>query len=255
MFQDQAGIGKLKTTAFQIAGSFHASLDKKSQNVLTLGFQWGKVQREVKDADAFLFGDYLEDKNNNPTNPMSLDPYAGGGSGSAELKKDYSDINVGLLFKSQVNKNTNYNIGFSIRHLTTPDHNFKASTVDLPMRITGHAQLTAPLTGKWSLTPELYYTNVDPASQFQAHAWAGYMLKPEKEVKLNFGLGYRTSDAAQVLLGLDYGSLKAALSYDVTLSELHDANNRHGGFEIAVYYIGKIYKKPEVKPVIIGPHL
>ncbi|TAK44583.1 MAG: type IX secretion system membrane protein PorP/SprF [Saprospiraceae bacterium] len=260
MFQDQAGDGKLKTTSFQLSGSFHLSLDKKSNNVLTLGVQWGKVQRTLKNVGGLEFADYLEQVQSGVANPSTDDEVVGqtgGGpsSGKAEPKKDYSDINGGLLFSSKVNNNTNFNIGFSMRHITTPRYDFKSTVVDLPVRLTAHAQLNTPLTGKWSLTPEVYYTNIDPASQFQVHAWTGYLLKPEKNIKLNFGLGYRSNDAGQVLLGMDYGSLKAALAYDVTLSSLNEANNYKGGFEIAVYYIGKIYKKPVVKPVIIGPHL
>lgn len=263
MFQDQAGDGKLRTTSFQLSGSFHLSLDKKSNNVLTLGVQWGQVQRTLKNAAGLQFGDYLEQVQAGVANPATDDEVlgqtGGGGGGPSggnnEPQKNFTDVNGGLLFSSKVNNNTNYNIGFSIRHITKPRYNFKSSATKLPMRITAHAQLNTPLTGKWSLTPEVYYTNIDPASQFQVHGWAGYMLKPEKNIKLKAGLGYRSNDAGQVLVGMDYGSLKVALAYDVTLSSLNEANNYKGGFEIAVYYIGKIYKKPQVKPVIIGPHL
>jgi len=263
MFQDQAGTGKLKTTSFQLSGSFHLSLDKKSTKVLTLGVQWGKVQRTLKNARDLEFADFLQQQQSGIANPATDDEVvgstSGGGGGPSggnnEPQKDYTDINGGLLFSSKVSKNTNYNFGFSVRHITTPRYDFKSNAVDLPMRITAHAQLNTPLTGKWSLTPEVYYTNIDPASQFQVHGWTGYMLNPEKNIKLNLGLGYRSNDAGQVLVGIDYGSLKAALAYDVTLSSLNEANNYKGGFEIAVYYIGKIYKKPVVKPVIIGPHL
>jgi type IX secretion system PorP/SprF family membrane protein len=262
MFQDQSGTGKLKTTSFQLSGAFHLALDKKSNNVLTLGVQWGKVQRSLKNAAGLEFADYLEQVQSGVASPSTDDEVVGqtGGTGGpsggkSEPQKDYTDINAGLLFSSKVSKTTNYNIGFSVRHITTPRYDFQSTVEELPLRITAHAQLNTPLTGKWSLTPEVYYTNIDPASQFQVHGWAGYMLNPEKNIKLNFGLGYRSLDAGQVLFGMDYGSLKAALAYDVTLSSLNEANNYKGGFEIAVYYIGKIYKKPVVKPVIIGPHL
>lgn len=262
MFRDQAGDGKLRTTAGQLTGAFHLALDKKSKNVLTLGVQWGRVQRQIKNRLGLEFADFLEQRQDGIANPATADKVLGGsGSGTPSSNQDpekaFSDINAGLLFKSKVSKDMDYNFGFSVRHITTPDteYNFGSSNVDLPMRITAHAQLNTALTDKWSLTPELYYSNISPASQFQIHGWAGYMLKPEKNIKLNFGLGYRMTDAGQILAGLDYGSLKAALAYDLTLSELSNTNNYQGGFEIAVYYIGKIYKKPTVKPVIIGPHL
>lgn len=258
MFQDQAGAGKLRTSSFQLSAALHLAMDKKSQHVFTVGVQWGQVQRVIKNASGLVFADYLEQVQVGVANPETNDPFVQGGGtqpGKDEPKKDFSDINAGLLFTSKEKKGTSFNFGFSVRHITTPDYNFKTPTPDLPMRLTAHGQLTTKVAEKWSVTPELYYTNIDPATQLQGHVWAGYHLNPEKRIKLNFGLGYRSNDAGQLLLGMDYGDLKAAFAYDVTLSQLNEANNYKGGFEMAVYYIGRIYKKPVVKPVILCPHL
>ncbi|MBK8562216.1 MAG: type IX secretion system membrane protein PorP/SprF [Saprospiraceae bacterium] len=183
----------------------------------------------------------------------------GGNQGNSEKKKDFSDVNIGLLLKSKVNKTTDYNIGVSARHITTPgsDFNFNASgkDYDLNMRLNVHAQLNTELSKKVTLTPELYYSNMGPANQVQAHAWLGYWLKPESNTKVLGGLGYRVGDSAQLLLGLDYKDIKVQLGYDFTLSQLSDVNKRQGGFEIAASYLGKVYKKPKVKPVILCPHL
>ncbi len=261
MFRDQAGDGKLRTTAGQLTGAFHLSLDKKGKNTLTLGAQWGRVQRQIKNRFGLEFADFLQQKQDGIANPASADNVLGGTGGTPSPKNDpekaFTDINAGLLFKSRVKKGLDYNLGFSVRHIATKstDYNFGSSSIKLPLRLTAHAQVNAALNEKWSLSPELYYSSINPASQFQIHGWTGYLLKPEKNIKLNFGLGYRITDAGQILAGLDYGSLKAAIAYDLTLSKLSSTNNYQGGFEIAVYYIGKIYKKPTVKPVIIGPHL
>ena len=265
MFQDQAGDGKLRTTAMQLSGAFHYSMDKKSNNVMTLGVQWGRVQRSIRDFDQFNFGDFLEQQQNGTVNPATMDAIAnqggggGGGAGAQDPQTDFSDINIGLLFKSKVNKTTDYNAGISVRHITTPgrDFNFGSSNIDLPMRIIGHAQLNTDLNEKWTLNPEIYFSNISPATQFQMHAWAGYKLPPkgDKAIKLNGGLGYRVADSGQLLLGIDYGDLKAQLGYDLTVSQMRDVNSRQGGFEIAVYYTAKIFKKPEVKPAILCPRL
>ncbi len=259
VFQDQAGDGKLRTTAGQLSGAFHYSLDKKSNNVLALGVQWGRATRSLEDFNAFRWGDLIAQEQAGEFNPATLDALATQGGGGTNPETSYQDINVGLLLRSTVSKTTNYNVGISMRHLTTPgrDFNFGNSSIDLPMRFTAHAQLNTELNDKWSLTPEVYFSNISPASQVQLHGWAGYKLKPkgDKEVKVNGGLGYRFGDSAQLLLGIDYGDLRAQLGYDFTLSQLREANDRQGGFEIAIVYIGKIFKKPEVKPAILCPHL
>ncbi len=260
VFQDQAGDGKLRTTSLQLSGAFHWSMDKKSKNVLTIGAQWGKVGRSIEDLSSFNAGDFLSERQNNVSSPMTADNLLMGGSSGGNdsgPSTDFTDINVGLLLKSKVNKNTDFNIGFSTRHITTPgrDFNFGSSNEDLKMRLIAHAQLNNKINDKWSMSPEIYFSNISPQTQIQLHGWAGYMLDPVKNIKLNFGLGYRVEDSGQVLLGIDYGSVKAALAYDLTLSKLSDINSSQGGFEIAVYYIGKIYKKPDVKPAILCPHL
>ena len=91
------------------------------------------------------------------------------------------------------------------------------------------------------------------ATEVSLQAWAGYMVNPEMQVKLNFGLGYRFGDAGKVLLGLDYKDLRVAAAYDVNFSQLNSATNYQGAFEIAAWYIIKIYKDPEVKQTILCP--
>jgi hypothetical protein len=72
---------------------------------------------------------------------------------------------------------------------------------------------------------------------------------------LRMGLGYRTGDAAKVLVGIDSGQLRAALSYDITLSQARNANSYQGAFEVSAAYIFNIYKKPVVTPKILCPRL
>ncbi len=261
VFQDNAGDGNLKTTGGQISVALHLAMDKKSKNILSIGAQWGRMGRSFE--DLFRWGDEIALSQSGAFNTQTEDVVAGtakppgnqGGQGNNG--PSFTDINAGILLKSKVNKNTDFNIGVSGRHVTTPgrDYNFGSSPEDLNLRITAHAQLNNKINDKWSMTPEVYFSNLSPQTQIQLHGWAGYMLNEEKKIKLNFGLGYRVEDSGQVLLGIDYGDIKAALAYDLTLSQLSDVNSSQGGFEIAVYYIGKIYKKPDVKPAILCPQL
>lgn len=254
VLQDVAGDGKLKTTGGNLSAAIHLSMDKKSKNVFTIGLQYGQYGRSFD--DSYLYPDVLTDKVNNPNGPgIITEDQVNDKAG--EDPSSYKDINAGIMLTSKINKKTDFNIGFSARHITTPgsDYNITSSKEDLNLRFIAHAQLRNQMNDKWSITPELYFSNISPSSQIQLHGWAGYMLKPEKNIQLNFGLGYRVEDSGQVLLGIDYGDIKAQLAYDITLSELSDVNSSQGGFEIAVYYIGKIFKKPDVKPAILCPHL
>ena len=82
---------------------------------------------------------------------------------------------------------------------------------------------------------------------------AGYLFNAEKGITLNMGLGYRLSDAINVLAGIKVKSLTVGIAYDINTSSLRTASNYRGGFEIAANYIIKIYKPAVVKPKVLCP--
>ena len=248
-FQDKAGRLAQKTSTFQLSGAFHYSMDKKSKNVLTFGIQGGQLMRSISCADIITETDIT----------MGVpDAVCDGTGGNSDPSADALDLNAGLALKSQVNKTTSFNVGISARHLNSPDISLAGGPKDdrdFKFRFVGHAGLDMEITEKISIAPTMYFTNMASASQFQIQAWGGYKLNAEKNIKLLFGLGYRIGDAGEILVGLDYGDLKVALGYDLTLSDLADVNNNNGGFEIAANYIIKVYKKPQVTPAVLCPQL
>ncbi len=246
LFQDQAGIAQLKTNAIQVSAALHHSFDDEYRTVLTFGLQGGPVSRNFNINSTSL---NFEDE--------ALSTGGFGGATSIDRNNiadngNYFDLAAGLMLQSRVNDKTNYRVGLSFGHLLQPEANLASTAYDLSMRIQAHGQLTYQLSNKFQLSPSLYYTTLGPANQFQMQALAGYLLR--EQIRLNFGLGYRFSDAGELLLGLDYNDIKIALSYDLTLSSLSNANTG-GAFEVALGYIFKIYKEPEVKTVILCPYL
>jgi len=123
--------------------------------------------------------------------------------------------------------------------------------------ITQLKELFLEVDDKWSIHPSLLLQSYSPISEVQAQAWAGYKIKDETDdqMTLRFGVGGRLSDAAEVLLGLDWNDTRVALSYDVNLSQYQTATNTVGGFELAISHIFKVYKKPVVNPAILCPKL
>ena len=257
LYNDQAGAGKLKNLGMLGSVAFHKALDKKGKTLLSFGVQAGMVQRRINVMDLRL-GDGLE---------IEL----GGGQYFSENETDiddntsYFDLSAGVLISSEVNKQTDLNIGISIYHLTKPGYGLigtnknRVSTnpdtiaFKLPQRFQLHGQFNFKMGKQWAISPNFLYNRISSASELQVQAMLGYLLNKEKQTTLKFGPGYRIGDAAQLLLGLDIKDLKIAASYDITLSGLSDVNSSVGGFEIAVAYIAKIYKAPVVKPVIFCP--
>lgn len=250
LYNDKAGLGELTTGSFMFSAAYHLGLDRKGKSVLTLGLQGGTVQRSVNfDAADLLFEEELPLGGNLP---VSADRNRG------ELMSNYTDFSAGLLFKTRFGERDWFNFGVAGQHILTP--NYALLTMgnagpELPLRITTHAGLHMDLGEKWLIEPRIYYINLNPASELVAQAWTGMYLGEEEDKVLKFGAGYRLNDAAEVLLGFDYKDLQVALSYDVNVSSFREATNFRGGFEIAAMYIFRIYKQPDVTPVIFCPQL
>lgn len=250
---DQGGPFNLQTNIAGISASYHLAVDKKGNSILTLGGQYNQVGRRAN----FGLGELISEE----TIGTNL---GGGGIGSTEshefntgsdFEKSYKDINAGLLFRTKLDKQTNLELGLAALHIGTPDAALLQTNDDSNrnMTITAHAKYDRDLAGKWSMAPALFFqTTQGGKNEILAQAWAGYKMNPD--VKLNFGLGWRVGDAASVLLGADYKDVRAALSYDINLRQTAaNITNNFGGFELAAYYIIKVYKKPELPPRVLCP--
>ena len=90
------------------------------------------------------------------------------------------------------------------------------------------------------------------ANNIQVQAIGGYHLNETKDMTLNVGIGYRLRDATQFIVGMDYKQFRVGAAYDLTVSDLSDVGTG-GGFELGLAYTARIFKKPNVKPVIFCP--
>ncbi|MEM1320322.1 MAG: PorP/SprF family type IX secretion system membrane protein [Bacteroidota bacterium] len=263
MFSDKAGALNLSNNAFLGSVAYHIGLNKKMTSAFTIGVQAGMRQRRLDVMNA-IWGDALQDLADSggmSTGFMSPDETRVGDNSS------FFDLSAGVLYRSAGPKQTDITIGVSVNHILTPNYSFinqndsrvgnnpDSIAVDFPMRITAHGELTFDLNKKWDLSPTFLINQITNMNELSLQVWAGYKLKPEEDIKLRFGTGYRIGDAAKVLVGMDYKAFRAAAAYDVNISQLSSQTNTVGGFEIAVSYIAKIFKDPEIKPAIFCPRL
>jgi type IX secretion system PorP/SprF family membrane protein len=260
VYQDKVGLANLSSGAFGLSVAYHLALDKRQNSVLTLGVQGGMAQRQVdllEFAGDLKFEDELELSTN----------FVGFGAQSMDRDRigdntqaQFFDMAVGLLFKQRIDEKTSFDVGVAGLHILTPRYNIIQSNAGrdesrLPFRIQAHAQLNADIGEHWMINPTLMYINMAPASQFAVQAWGGRYIGEARDLVLRAGLGYRVADAGEVLLGLDYKDFRVGVSYDVNVSPLREVTNFRGGFEIAAMYTAKIFKQPDVKPVIFCPQL
>ncbi len=274
-YSDGAGDGTLSRNRSHLSVAYHLGLNKKQTNVLTFGLQGGMGTRKFKDYQDLRFADGTADQTSGATltgerfdfgnpSPNTNDPSRtnlenGGGF----------DLNFGVLYKTKPNKTTAVEVGAAINHIWPFRHGFKIDPSSVnPLDSTDRLAYKLPLNvmlhygmdyqfrrnKKMSIRPTAQLRLVSGAKPyFQLAAMMGYKLDPKKDLILKFGPGYRVGDAAQVLLGVEKGPIRAAMSYDINLSNLSQINTFGGGAEIAVSYIGTIFKQPDLKPVLLCP--
>ena len=143
-------------------------------------------------------------------------------------------------------------MGASVEHLISPKYNLNTATIaKLPPRINLYGGLNMELN-KITLNPSIIIRTQSGNTEIMAQAVAGMLVDAKKDITVKGGLGYRLGDAAQILVGMDYGAFRVGGAFDYTLSSLPKANTQNG-FELAVGYIAKIFKSVKPNRVILCP--
>lgn len=279
LLQDRSGSIRFTTRSNGLSGAYHLGLDKKGESVLTLGVQIGSITRSLRSQDILLGSNFDAASGIIDAYTAGDDPAVGGGGGTGgggggqmnandnDVSNSYLDIRAGLLFKQKIDDFDNFEAGVAFGHVNVPDYTFgggggvgnpggggNTETEDRqPLLISTHARYEWALNKKWSAAPTVLWQTMRGQHEVNLQAWAGYDLKPEEQIKVHMGLGYRVGDAAKILAGLDYKDLRVAAAFDLNVSQYRTVTDFQGAFEIAAWYIFKIYKEPEIKPAILCP--
>jgi type IX secretion system PorP/SprF family membrane protein len=249
---DRAGSLGFSTTRSLLSASYHLSLDKKAKSYLVLGYQFGSDNVKIKDLrDETII---LENPNDNQIS--NIDPMNG---------QSNSINNIGLMYRSAIDKNTNLNIGLAYNYVIKQDGSATSGgggqtgggggSFKRPSKIIFHGLIDRKLNDKLSIHPSfIFRSRGNEGSEIMVQAMAGYLFKEDIDLTLKGGIGYDVDEGPAVLLGADYGDWKFGLSFDLPIYGVAEATS-FGGFEISVNRIFKIYKKPTVKPTICCPDL
>lgn len=269
---DRAGEFNLSSTFFGFSLAYHLALDKKRRNVVTIGAQYGSTSYGLSMSDS------------TPDQQSIFSESIGGGGGMAERigmpegpngmnnNDSYNSINAGVRLKLLLDpkKQNIFTAGVTLLHLNNPDRRSlieRVEPIDTTIMTTNpgrdarrrkptlhaHTRLDLEMNDKWRFQPTAYFQSSANTSSLQLQAWGQRSLK--KNLDMRVGLGYRTGDAAQVLFGFDTDRLRAALAYDITVSQARAITSYQGAFELGVSYLFNIYKKPTVVPTILCPDL
>ncbi|MEL7020583.1 MAG: PorP/SprF family type IX secretion system membrane protein [Bacteroidota bacterium] len=259
ILNDQAG--GISDSELKLSAAYHRSLDKKSRTVLTIGLQGGRHGRALDDAN-LRFGDAISSGTvtaGGYTLGTTSESFTTAGNCPEETEGCNNGIEfaAGAKLQTRIGQKADLTLGVALDHIAGARFNVveKSDTTRRPLLTTLHGQFNTPLTDKLSLHPSILAQAVEGSPlELAVQALAAYKLNPENDISLRAGLGYRVNDAGEILVGVDYGDVRVMASYDLTTSELSNATTG-GAFEIAAWYIIKIFKKPVVDPAVICPQL
>ncbi len=239
--------GGLKNSFFNMGAAYHLA-NKKRTDIFTFGIQRSSVNTTIPASN-------LIDRVNVQTGGISMDAQKvidkANEDGLAE--NSFSDWQFGLVYNKRA-KNSDFKIGLSASRLFKPRFSIAGSSTNIKPLIAAFAEYRMPIgrSGTW-LKPSLLYMNQGPASEVTLQGRLGRSMNDN--LSINGGLGFRTGDAVQILLGADFKQYKIGASYDINISGLSAASSTVGSFELALIYIGSINKKPKIKPIVICPRL
>jgi len=267
-----AGSANQKINIYGLGASYHLSLDKKQTQILSLGVQYGTGGYSYSgidlagDDNAFgstIIGGAAGISLQAEEFQSSGTPTSGGGNNNTDIGGSLNDLTVGLLYNTRDVKNgTDFKLGLGIEGILNPNRSAGIRVEgaggvrdNKGIGINAFTAYEFELTKRASLTSGAYYYTNKKASALNVNSIMNYKMKPDNALTLHAGLGLRNIRAGLIYLGTSIKDIRVGLAYDLDISSATTASGGHGGVELAVSYIGKIYKKPKPKPIIYCPRL
>ncbi len=257
LMRDEAGSAYFNQSTAHIGAAYMKQLggNRYSTNdqYLIAGAQFGFGQHSL-DWDKLWFSQQF-DYNSNLPNPDGIGSGESipGGSGLFGNSADgtstltYTDFNAGLLYYALFGENTSIYAGASLAHLNSPRVSFFDDSDDvLYMRWTGHVGGEFPFSDEFSFLPALYVRGQGPSLNSMFGGNVRYSNHDWNELAIRAGLWSRLTnklddgnhlDALIVSAILEVESWNLGFSYDVNISNLNDATNSRGAFEVALIYV------------------
>ena len=242
LFNDQAGDSKMNQTNVNVAVAYHVNLN--DHNTLGLGLQGGYFQRSI---------DYSNLKWGSQYDGLQYDSQLETGETGGQFSVSAPDFSSGLTWtfrKGERYMTGNDQVliisGVSIQHINKPQTEYQA-IVDDPLyyRWVGHTTgIIGIPNSPFSILPSAVYLHQGSLREIMVGANFAYKFKEASKYTGNlkggtigFGAEYRLQDAFIITSFLEIANYTIGVSYDLNTSNLSNASNSFGAFEVALRYV------------------
>lgn len=240
---DQAGEANFATTTGKLSLSYSKRMGgtRNGGNYLVIGAEGGGAQRSL---------DFLRLRWGTQHDGL------GGFDPDAPTQEDFdrdqfvfADLAAGLLWFMTFDENNSLYLGGAFHHLNRADQSFTSDQPDLLYsRYTVHAGGEFQVSNRFGLVPGVIVMSQGPSFQVNAGTSFKFLLgrgRVASDQSFQVGLWTRVSnrvesgvlnDAVILSTRFDYENFSLGFSYDLNVSDLSDASNGNGGFELALQY-------------------
>ena len=246
LFNDEAGLGGLKTTSFMLSGAYSLKLNYDSTLVAMGGLQIGFQARSIN------FNLFNFDRQYNGT---QFDQNLPTGENFDQSSYMNFSLNTGLSITYKQERRKTYSAGIAFYNLSSPNQSFEGSNIPLDLRLTATIAADYLINNEIDVLPTILFSTQGTYRELIFGSELRYRLNGTSSRQRNLygGVFYRNRDALILSTGLDYDQWHFGASYDINVSDLEIASNNRGGLELAVTYIFKDFK-PNIRRYKVCPN-
>jgi len=229
---DQSGNKILQNNFISVSTAYHKGLDEDGFHQLAIAFQgtYANKRLDISKAD---FEDELTS--------LGFTGVTSEVFNNQNVVVNYFDLNTGIMYSGTTNGYNSFYIGASVYHVNRPKESFQGGDFLLNPRLTIHGGGYFPIDQNKMLHGSFIHQRQAGAIETVLGGAVSFNLNYDEDNPINLytGMWYRFNDAFIPYLGLEFGSLRLGVSYDLNNSSLNTASNSRGGNEISLIYIRK----------------
>ena len=223
-----------------LGGAYHKSLNMKNTQFLSVGINFGVVQRSLSYQNIF-FSDQFNGLNN--YNQLSAEDLP-------ENNYAIGDFSAGIVYQVSNDNNLGLYTGLSFWHLNKPNSSFynteefDGNDVNLPVRYSGFIAGRIPLGDGLQLLPRLNANYQNNRLDVNAGTTFRVLIDKYKGTAIHFGSWVQTDfetdlqprfDYLVGMVGIEYSNILFGFSRDFNLTNL---SNGRKTWELSVAYLG-----------------
>lgn len=245
---NQAG-GILKTVDVMASLAYHKSFGYENNHYLSAGFQFGLKNRRLDASQLYFESQFNDAINGFDKSLSSLEAFD-------RTSNTALNLNGGIFWSSNFTDVISAYAGASLFNLMRPKDSFFASDAERSMKIHMHGGMIFKINDMFLISPNGIYMTQQTAKNWVAGSSFGLNLSGRKspfETLAFVGAWYEGNGAMIGSAGIQHKGFQVGLSYDQTVSDLKQANNGFGAFEISLIYVGKAVDTGKKYPILYCP--